>query len=890
MFKSEYPISLWILSVLAIFSILFPTLNCDPSDDTSYPNEFILELSPEAAPTLADFEAQLTQLKIPYTIVWDYTTVAPDVFYGVSIRLDHAEDTQRVQNLSQVQSFSVIKHIQPIRPLAQGAVQKLPKKEQHPDFPPHVQANITDLHRLGIFGEGIKVAIVDSGVDCAHPALGGGFGKGYKIEFGLNLIDNKGGDPCSPCAKHGTHVTGIVGADDVGHGVFGVAPKATLGMYRVLDCDELSTTSDSVILAAVLHAYKEGADIISISIGSPAGWTRGSMLLDVIDKLVAKHSAIILIAAGNEGAEGLFFTNRPAAAQNAISVGSVDSDKEVSISLQTSTGRDIRYWTAVAFPQGNYQLYFTSNSTNSSSDACEPLPASTPDLSKFVVVIRRGTCYFALKAKHAAEKGANLVLFYMNSTEIIKLSTKESNISVATISNEDGVYLFQEAQKNEKFEISSRNSEYTYVPSPRGGYMSGFSAYGPTFDFLSPQPAISGVGRDIISTYPLQEGSYAAFSGTSMSTPQLSGIAALILSVKGRNFDGLSMRTRLATTARLLHTNLGKGPLESVVHQGGGLVNAFCAAFSNTSLSTSALALNDTVNFNGSQGFTVWNNGNMAVNYTLTHRPAVTLSTFSPQSKYHRPDDEPRELKSYAQVVIKPESFVLKPGGKQLVTTTFTEPTGLQPEDMNVYSGYISLETNAPCESHNLPYFGVHGSIKSPSIIDRGPEIDGRFNLPHFVFEDNNRTSELEKDGPLIWDFKKNNSTSLIFSVNWGTPFMMLDLMPANATFSNISDKPNDNWKTYYKGVKLLGMIPQWSQDYLGRLKLRSAPKIRWNGTLVVNEDQKPVRLENGTYRVLFRALRPTGDRKNDDDYEIWVKVAEDAAMKQFHPNHYIIV
>lgn len=86
---------------------------------------------------------------------------------------------------------------------------KSPFKLSSREFPPHLQTHVSELHRLGHFGKGIKIAAIDSVVDCSHPALGGGFGKGYKIGFGRDLSgDHYDGankprpdeNPCGSCA------------------------------------------------------------------------------------------------------------------------------------------------------------------------------------------------------------------------------------------------------------------------------------------------------------------------------------------------------------------------------------------------------------------------------------------------------------------------------------------------------------------------------------------------------------------------------------------------------------------------------------------------------------------------------------------------------------------
>ena len=98
-----------------------------------------------------------------------------------------------------------------------------------------------------------------------HPALGGGFGKGYKVEFGHDFVgDDYNGvnkpvpdpDPMD-CKGHGTHVAGIIGANSPLFSV--VAPNATLGMYRVFGC--VGTASDEVLIAAYIRAHESGGKV-----------------------------------------------------------------------------------------------------------------------------------------------------------------------------------------------------------------------------------------------------------------------------------------------------------------------------------------------------------------------------------------------------------------------------------------------------------------------------------------------------------------------------------------------------------------------------------------------------------------------------------------------------
>ncbi len=150
---------------------------------------------------------------------------------------------------------------------------------------------VDELHKLGITGKGIKVGIVDSGVDHRHPSLGAGFGPGFKVAGGYDFVgdDYNGGnaptpgdDPLTTCLAggHGTHVSGIIAGQDpegVGFGYTGVAPDAALYMYRVFGC--AGGVTDDILMQAFQRAAEDGVDVISASLGGVAYWTVGSPTL-----------------------------------------------------------------------------------------------------------------------------------------------------------------------------------------------------------------------------------------------------------------------------------------------------------------------------------------------------------------------------------------------------------------------------------------------------------------------------------------------------------------------------------------------------------------------------------------------------------------------------------
>jgi hypothetical protein len=168
-------------------------------------------------------------------------------------------------------------------------------------------------------GAGIRVGIVDTGIDYDHPAFGGGFGPGHRVVGGFDFI-NDDPDPRDDNG-HGTHVAGIVGGN--GGGVVGVATGATLYAFKVLDSDGYGF--DSWILAGferVLDpdqnpATEDAMQVINLSFGSSQGGADDPMSV-ALDHLT-EAGVVCVAAAGNWPA--YFAMGAPATSRLAITVG-----------------------------------------------------------------------------------------------------------------------------------------------------------------------------------------------------------------------------------------------------------------------------------------------------------------------------------------------------------------------------------------------------------------------------------------------------------------------------------------------------------------------------------------------------------------------------------------
>ena len=208
------------------------------------------------------------------------------LFNGASFRIDERHNEKEA--VEKIDSMRIVKKIWPMQMYhPQRAISSpLPKMRRQSasnstdTFSTHVMTGVDKLHAEGLSGKGKFIAIVDSGIDYNHPALGGGFGPGFKVAKGYDLVgdaytgDNMpvpDSDPYTECSDHGTHVAGIIGANPNPYNFTGVAPGATLGMYRVFGC--FDNVEDDVLIAAFMRAHEDGADVITASIGGNNGWT-----------------------------------------------------------------------------------------------------------------------------------------------------------------------------------------------------------------------------------------------------------------------------------------------------------------------------------------------------------------------------------------------------------------------------------------------------------------------------------------------------------------------------------------------------------------------------------------------------------------------------------------
>lgn len=160
------------------------------------------------------------------------------------------------------------------------------------------------------------------------------------------------------------------------------------------------------------------------------------------------------------------------------------------------------------------------------------------------------------------------------------------------------------------------------------------TAWGPTWEVVS-KPQFTAPGGNILSTWPMVMGEYSVLSGTSMSTPLIAAVFALVGQARGTT-DPVELRNVISSTSRTRPWFDGTSVhdiLAPVPQQGSGVVQAYDAAHAKTILSVSEISFNDTENFVAQHTFSIRNTGGDAVIYKLGHTKAATAYTFASGSR-----------------------------------------------------------------------------------------------------------------------------------------------------------------------------------------------------------------------------------------------------------------
>ncbi|KAK5659828.1 hypothetical protein OQA88_13291 [Cercophora sp. LCS_1] len=797
------------------------------------------------------------------------------LFQGASFALhnDTASTTNTITNLASVRSlwpvrsyakaFDSVFETEPSLNLNHRL--KL-KRDTAPNPAAHTTTQIDKLHADGYTGKGIRVAVIDTGVDYTHPALGGCFGAGCLVTHGWDFIGDGNylewrpdADPMDECNGHGTHVAGIIAAQPNELSLTGAAPGVTLGAYRVATC--AGSVYEDLVIAAFNRAFDDGCQIINFSAVLPWDWSESPAA--VAAQRIVEQGVVVVAAMGNGGERGMWTTGSPAVGKGVAAVGNAVNAESASYhygATYTVDGEERQVpfsWRRGSpdFPNITLPVWSASLDSKVPNDICEALPKDTPDLSGYVVLVRDSeppyyeNCRLLNKISFLTAHNAKYVLFISttNVTKSYDMVFMRGMTGLGTLSAAHGAELVDLLAAGHNVTVTIAEPKSAPLirhtsPNPLAGQMSPTSSWGLSWE-LDIKPQFIAPGTDIPSTYPLAggKGGYSTSSGTSMASPLVAGIYALLSEALG-TLDPTLLTAVLSSTAKPI-------PDIPVPHQGAGLIQAYSAFKSPTLISTTSLALNDTDNFIPTHHITLTNLSPDEVVYVIHHNPALTVYT----TTNSRLDPSPLNTTPIHASVSFQEKITLPPKSNTTLSLTFSLPRGLEESRLPVYSGHI-IFTN-PSHNLTLPYAGVGTSLSNvPAIQDPYVQSNKTFIVPHPLSPPPDNPSNLADASPSADQEEEVEVEypTVVLTRNLGCKAIRMDL---------VSFDEDQNTEEVL-GERIVGSFEGFPKRwYPGR-------GGGWEVFRGVLADGRVVR--EGRYRVVVRVLGHFGDEGRVGDWKRW--------------------
>jgi subtilisin family serine protease len=742
---------------------------------------------------------------------------------GLSIKIDPSDfgKLARVPGVAALYPVTV----EALPPTLEGA---------NPDLYTAIQMTGADIAQseLGYTGAGIKVAVMDTGIDYDHPDLGGCFGPGCRVAYGYDLVgDDFNADDTSPsynpipvpdedpddCQGHGTHVSGIVGANG---GVTGVAPEVTFGAYRVFGC-EGSTFSD-IMIAAMEMALEDDMDILNMSIGSAFQWPQYPTA-QASDRLVNK-GMVVVASIGNSGTRGLYSTGAPGVGKKVIGTASFDNTHAVYPVFEvndTDIGYNPMSYSATPPTSGTEEIVWVGR-------ACDIDLQLLDDPSGKVALITRGACSFREKALNAQAAGASAVVIHNSSPGNFNGtlgSPMPTPIVVVSISLEEGEFIKSQATPT-FMTWTDRSGSF---PSPTAGLISSFSSYGLAPD-LSLKPDIGAPGGNIYSTIPLEQGGYGVKGGTSMASPHVAGAAALMLEAKP-NINSQVMRDLFQNSADpKAWWGFPGGPyIDNVHRQGAGMVDIDDAILATTKITPGKIATGESEAGPFVQMLTIENKAASDVTYDLSYVNALSTGGVIAPSFWL----------SDASVAFNTPSVTVPAGGEATVMATI-HPSSYP--DYALYGGYIVFTPQDGGQVYRVPYAGFVGDYQSIETLAPTP-----YEFPWLSVLLGGSFKKLEDPGD--WTFTMEAGDIPYFLVHF-------EHQPEKWRMEVFSDK-GKAWHRAY------------DERYFGRNSTSTSFfAFPFDGHTVNGKRVNMV--PDGEYFVVISVLKANGDDDNPAHWETW--------------------
>lgn len=782
---------------------------------------------------------------------------------------------------SQVGSLSSISGVTAVYPVRAFSLPPTPQGTINPDDLGSNPMIGVDPLAGGVgndLGQGVKVAVIDSGIDYTNPDLRNGTcnhlgDPGCRVIGGYDFVGDSYDDtptdpafqpvphpdndpaPCDPNtadaivnaggsassdAGHGTHVTGIIGAKAANaDGVTGVAPDVQFLAYRVFGC--VGSTDNDNIVAALERAYKDGAQVVNMSIGDDyVSWPE-EPTAQASDELV-KKGVVVVAAEGNAGGvnTALFSGGDPGVGNDVIAVGSVDN-ANAFFPLFDVNGTTHPYVQAAAAPtaptSGTGEIVTVPDTTGCA-------PESAGSLTGKIALIKRGGCTFYAKAIQAENAGAVAVVLYNNAAGFLTptvappAGSPAVTVPVVLTGLDDGNAIASITGTR----TLTWTSQGQYVPQSTGGLISSFSSWGPTAE-LGLKPDVSAPGGEIRSTWPVtQFGGHNVISGTSMASPHVAGAAALLLAAGKSPSDVATLLSNNAVPT-LWNGAPTAGFLESPLREGAGLIHVDRSIAATSMVTPRKISLGE--GLGGSQILKVTNSASSPVTYDLSATSAIAPfpqdSTWPNTFNFDLFEDT---------VQFSSSSVTVPAGGSAFVTASVSVDPGTP--DGELYGGFIQLTPRGDGNTLTVPYAGYKGDYQAQQVL-----TDAGSGFPWLAAVDGTNLTHITAAGH-TFTMTGTDFPTLVFHLN--IPARLLNVQVENADGSFVHP--------VFSYADREALLPRSSSA-------TSFFTFTWDGSRGQdNGNTKTKALPNGTYMLKLSVLKPLGDPNNSADWETFTTPA----------------
>ncbi|WP_179865623.1 MULTISPECIES: S8 family serine peptidase [unclassified Bacillus (in: firmicutes)] len=610
---------------------------------------------------------------------------------------------------------------------------------------------VSKLHAEGYTGKGIKVGVIDTGIDYNHPDLTDAY-KGYRAQSGVDpkTIDpnsvkgwdfvNNDADPMETTyadwkksgyaevdpnsgseyyTEHGTHVSGIIagrGENNTDYAVTGVAPEADLYVYKVLGAYGSGSTEN--VLAGIDKSISDGMDVINLSLGSNTNDPEEVESLALNNAVLSGVTAVV--AAGNAG-DGMYSLGAPGAAALPITVGANDTKTVIDTAKGTLHGTsdvaaDLKLL-GKGFADNIESLKGNNLPVVLVPSVGEDSAYNNIDVNGKVAIVNRGDIPLIDKITIAKQHGAVGIIMIDNvpGEGFIPtyLGSSYGFIPAFSMSYEQGADLVA------KLDTANPTFSFDEVGqvTDGGNKLASFSSRGPARITYDIKPEVTAPGVAVFSTVPSYmhgadqsgkyEYAYDNLSGTSMATPNVAGVAALLLQANP-NLTPAQIKETLMNTADPLNGDY------SVFETGAGQVDPYEAIHSKTRIEvvdetqgaldkkgnlktvkdlTGALSFGVAApagkNISDQRSLNIYNNSNQAKTYD------VTVS-------YQKDRRGSLDADDNGVMVVTDKSIKVGANSKKKSTVAITVPKLAK---LGIYEGFVTYTNHTnPDETFQVPF------------------------------------------------------------------------------------------------------------------------------------------------------------------------------------------